>query len=451
MGDIIEGKDKEVSALKRELRIPNLELGDDILYDQEKYYSKEILNQEWDRLWTKVWTIAGRLSDVRKVGDWFTYELGNESFIIVRSAEDRVQAFYNVCQHRGSRLVDQDFGHGNAFVCPFHSWSWNVDGSLRNITDEETFPKKTVCDRPGMSEVRCESWGGFVFINMNDDAEPLSEFLGTLGDAMAAYHMENMVVAKDYSVDWPLNWKLALDAFMEGYHAHARHPELVRMIDDFNFDYDVYGNGHSSMVIPMGTKTPRISNREPLTEELRMSIRAMGLDPADFENRQTDVRPAMIKAKREWMERYKINAAEMSDDQLIDDGNYNVFPNITFNAHPEGVLIMRFRPHATDPGRCFYDAWVISHPSEDPQFDLPFYMAVPPGTDLSVNGKRPERHYTKHGDEGLGLVVDQDAEFLPLVHAGVQSRGFKGVRLSNQEIRLRYYYTEYDRYLRGEK
>ena len=366
---------------------------------------------------------------------------------MVRSAEDRVQAFYNVCQHRGSRLVEKEFGHGHSFVCSFHSWAWNIDGSLKRITDEETFPKASICDKPGLTELRCDNWGGFVFVNMDMAAEPLLDFLGGIPEALAPYRMDNMVVAKDYSVAWPLNWKIALDAFMEGYHAHARHPELVRMIDDFNFDYDFYGNGHSMMTIPMATKTPRIADRAPLTNELRLSIAGVGLDPADFENRQADVRPAMIDAKRAWCERNGIAAGRFTDDQLVDDGNYNLFPNITFNAHPEGVLVMRFRPHRSDPGQSFYDAWVLSVPSEDPAFELPFYRAVPPGTDLSADGKRPERHYTRHGEEGLGMVIDQDAEFLPIVQAGVQSRGFRGIRLSNQEVRLRYFYTEYDRYV----
>ncbi|MCB2072647.1 MAG: aromatic ring-hydroxylating dioxygenase subunit alpha [Novosphingobium sp.] len=442
---------QEVAARKRELKLPKLEMGDGVLHDQEKYYSPEIMEREWETLWTRVWIIAGRVSDLRKVGDWFRFEFGRESLIIVRSAEDRIQAFYNVCQHRGSQIVDRDFGHGNAFVCPFHSWAWNIDGSLKRITDAETFPEKTICDNPGLTEVRCETWGGFVFVNMDENAAPLREFLGGLADALDVYRMEEMIVAKDYSVDWPMNWKISLDAFMEGYHAHARHPELVRMIDDFNFEYDIFGNGHSKMVIPMWTKSPRIAERTGLTEELRFSIESAGLDPKNFEDRQADVRPAVIEARRKWAERFGIDISDMTDTQVADDGNYNAFPNITFNAHPEGVLVMRFLPHATDPARCRYDVWVLSVRSSDPEFALPFYMAVPPETDLSGKGERPARQYVEHGDEGLGVVLNQDGDSLPMVQAGVQSRGFKGIRLSNQEIRLRYFYEEYARYLGGVK
>ena len=227
--------------------------------------------------------------------------------------------------------------------------------------------------------------------------------------------------------------------------------ELVRMIDDFNFEYDIFGNGHSKMVIPMWTKSPRIAERTGLTEELRFSIESAGLDPKNFEDRQADVRPAVIEARRKWAERFGIDISDMTDTQVADDGNYNAFPNITFNAHPEGVLVMRFLPHATDPARCRYDVWVLSVRSSDPEFALPFYMAVPPETDLSGKGERPARQYVEHGDEGLGVVLNQDGDSLPMVQAGVQSRGFKGIRLSNQEIRLRYFYEEYARYLGGVK
>lgn len=441
----------EVAAEKREISLPPATMGDQILYDQEKYYSREFMEREWVSLWTKIWTIAGRLTDVKDVGDWFTFQIGKESIIIVRSAEDKVQAFYNVCQHRGSQILDQDFGHGRSFVCPFHTWTWNIDGTLKRITDAETFPEKTICDNPGLTELQCDTWGGFVFVNMDEEAPPLSEFLAGLPGAMDVYGMEDMVLVKDYSVDWPMNWKVSLDAFMEGYHAHARHPELIRMIDDYNYEYEVYGNGHSKMIIPMWTKSPRISERGGLTDELRVSIESAGLDPADFEDRQVDVRPAVIAARRKWAERFGIDISGMTDAQIADDGNYNIFPNITLNAHPEGVLVMRFLPHPTDPERCRYDVWVIAKPHDSPDYAMPFYMAVPDGTDLSGKGPRPDRHYVQHGDAGLGMVLNQDGDSLPLVQAGVKSRGFKGIRLSHQELRLRYMYEEYDRYLQGAK
>lgn len=427
------------------------DLGDEILVDRERYFSPEVASLEWERLWCRTWTIAGRVSDVPRVGDHFTYDLGRESFVVVRSTASEVRAFYNVCAHRGSRLVHRELGSVSRFVCSFHGWAWRVNGSLARITDEETFPARSICDRPALVEVRCETWGGFVFLTMDDAAPPLASFLGSLSEALGRYDLEGMSVVKDATYEWPVNWKIGIDAFLEGYHAHARHPELIRMIDDFHEDFEAYGNGHSRMRIPFGTKSPRIADRTSLTPELRASIASVGLDPADFEGRLAEVRPAMIEARKRWLERFAIPCGALDDDELLDDGNYGIFPNVTLNAHPEGVLMMRFRPHVSDPGRCHYDFWVLAHRRDDPSFALPFYMAVDPGTDLGRNGARPERRHGKHGDEGLGLVVEQDATFLPLVQQGVQSRGFRGARLGHQEMRVRYFHETWASWMATER
>lgn len=431
--------------------IPDVEHGTGVYTDQEKYYSREVMEREWENLWSKTWTMAGRVSDLKRVGDWFTFELGRESFIIVRAADDSIKAFYNVCQHRGSRLVHEDFGRDSSFVCSFHSWAWNIDGSIKRVTDAETFPEEVLCGNLGLSEVRCETWGGFVFITMDDAAEHVIEFMGSIDDDVAVYHFDRMIVAADRTIEWPVNWKVALEAFSEGYHAHARHPELIQMIDDFNFEFAVYPGGHSKNEIPMGTKSPRIADRSTLTNELRQALEEVGLDPKDFENRQQDVRAAMIKTKREWSNRFGLDIEGMTDGQLLDDRNFNIFPNVTFNIHPEGMLAMRFRPHATDPGRCYYDIWVLAMPCGDPDFVLPDYMSVPSDTDLSGNGPRPKRDYLDYEKDSVGFILDQDGDFLPLVQAGVQSRGFKGVRLGDQELRVRHFYEEYDRHMKGLK
>jgi phenylpropionate dioxygenase-like ring-hydroxylating dioxygenase large terminal subunit len=282
---------------------------------------------------------------------------------------------------------------------------------------------------------------------MDEAAPPLETFLGDLPELLGNYRFEDMVVVKDLTAEWPTNWKIALDAFLEGYHAHARHPELLRLVDDYHYQFDMFDGGHSRMIIPMGRKSPRISDRASLTPELRVALADAGLDPADFEGRQEEVRQAILEAKRQWAAGFGLDYSRFTDSQVSDDWNYSIFPNITLNVHPEGVLVMRFRPHPTDPERCFYDTWVLATPVEDRNYKLPFYMGVAPDADLSGNGERPQRVKIQHGEAGLGFVLDQDGEFLPLVQKGIRSAGFRGVRLSRQEVRLLHYYTEYNGYL----
>lgn len=424
------------------------DVGSGILSHQHIYYDREHFSQEWDRLWARTWNLAGRCSDVANPGDFFTFDLGPESFIVVMDESRKIRAYYNVCQHRGSQLVSEDFGRRKNFVCPFHSWCWELNGNLKRITDRETFDPEVVADEPPLAEVRCDTWGGFVFINMDVNAQPLMDHLDALPGILDVYRPEDMIVVKDVSAEWPVNWKVALDAFMEGYHAHQRHPELIRLIDDYHFQHDLFGRGHSKMIIPFAFKSPRISDQDTMTPELDVLMAEAGADAAAYKGRAGDVREAYKAARRDWGAANGFDFKPFSDSQVADDWNFNVFPNVTLNVHPEAILIMRFRPHASDPEICHYDVSVIAHKSSNPDFRLPFYMDTPEA-DLSGNAARPERRRIRHREPGLGYVLDQDGEQLPLVQKGVRSRGFGGVRLSYQEIRLRHFYREYWRYFDG--
>jgi phenylpropionate dioxygenase-like ring-hydroxylating dioxygenase large terminal subunit len=439
--------DPNAGADSPDRKFPDPVFSADILTDTGKYHTEAYQALEWDRLWSRTWNIAGRVSDLAKPGDWMQFELGPEAFIIVRTKSDQIKAFYNVCQHRGSRLVDTAFGHGAAFTCPFHSWSWNLDGSLRRITDSETFDPGVICDDPGLEEVRCDTWAGFIFLNMDPDADPLSDYLAELKPVMEGYNAEDMDVITDMETVWPVNWKILLDAFMEGYHAHARHPELLSLIDDYHFQNDLFRNGHSRMIIPMGVKSPRLGDQTSMTDAIAEMATSFGLNADDFEGRVNEVRDALPAAKKVWAERFQLNFNHFTPSQLSDDWNLHVFPNITFNAHPEGILVMRFRPHATDPAQCYYDVWVLARRLDDDDYRLPSYMPVFDPAALKPGAPRSERMYARYGETSFGVVLDQDGETVPLVQAGVRSRGFKGVRLSEQEIRLRHYYQTYDGYL----
>jgi len=445
------GKDSRLNPQAQpghpEFKTPDPELGSDIISDMDMYHSREYLQKEWEHLWSKTWNMAGRVSDIAEPGDWFKFDIGPESFIVTRDQNQDIRAYYNVCHHRGSQIVWEDFGKTKQFVCRFHSWAWGLDGELARITDEETFDSSLVCDRPRLTEVKCETWGGFVFINLDDNAPPLTEYLNNLVEDLSAYRFEDMMVVADLSVTWPLNWKIALDAFMEGYHAHIRHPELIRYIDDYHFQQDLYPYGQSRMIIPMGLKSPRFTDQTTITDELSALIAEVGLNPDEYKNRQQDIKPDYVLARRKWAEKFGLDYSCFTDSQVADDWNYHIFPNITLNAHPEAVLVMRFRPDAEDPSLCYYDIMVLAHQNPDPNYHLPHYMNAP-DADLTGNASRPPRVYQNHAERGLGMVLNQDADQLPLVQLGTRSRAFAGLRLSRQEVRLRHFYNECSRYLK---
>jgi carnitine monooxygenase subunit len=418
----------------------------------ERNFDPQLAKTEWENLWCRIWQLAGLAADIPHVGDYFKYEVGPESFIVTRTGTgpEDIAAYYNVCQHRGNRLVMDDFGSVDHFTCVFHTWQWNLDGSLKQITDRETFRPELVADNPPLTPVRCEIWDGFVFINMDEDAEPLLDYLDPLPEHLKAYNFADMKIIKDLETPWPCNWKIAHDAFVEVYHVHAVHPEILPFFNDYEVQWDTYRNGHSRQLLKFGEVSHRFDDQESINPGLAALLEEVNVDPQDFPNDPDGSRRLIQTAKRAKAEKLGMDYSAFTDNQLSDDWNYGLFPNVTFNAHPEGLLIQRFRPHPRDPEQMTYDLMVLFHPVDDPTYKVPAYMGVEDGVDIS--GKvRPERRFIAHGEDGLGDVISQDARMMGYVQAGVNSRGYGGARYSEMEQQLRHWHKEWDRYIAGEK
>jgi phenylpropionate dioxygenase-like ring-hydroxylating dioxygenase large terminal subunit len=418
----------------------------------ERNFDPQIAKDEWERLWCRVWQLAGLADDISQIGDYFKYDVGPESFIVTRTGDgpEDIAAYYNVCQHRGNRLVLDDFGSVDNFTCVFHSWQWNLDGSLNHITDRETFHPELVADNPPLARVRCEIWDGLVFINMDEHAEPLLDFLDPLPDHLQAYRFGDMKIIKDLETEWPCNWKIAHDAFVEVYHVHAVHPEILPFFNDYQVQWDTYRNGMSRQLLKFGEVSHRIDDQDSLNPGLAALLEEVNVEPKDFPSDPDESRRLIQTAKRTKAKRLGLDYSAFTDNQLSDDWNYGIFPNVTFNAHPEGLLIQRFRPHPRDPEKMTYDLMVLFHPVEDPTFKVPAYMGVE--DDVDITGKvRPDRRFVEHGAPGLGDVISQDARMMGNVQAGISSRGYGGARYGEMEQQLRHWHKEWDRYMNGEK
>ena len=125
-------------------KAPEPALGTELI-PKERYTSEEFMRLEWERMWTKVWNIAGRVSDIPNVGDYFTTELGPESFLIVRETPERIRAFYNVCPHRGNQIRNPGMGHAESFQCAYHFFEFNLDGSKKFVPTRT--PSRRACPR----------------------------------------------------------------------------------------------------------------------------------------------------------------------------------------------------------------------------------------------------------------------------------------------------------------
>jgi carnitine monooxygenase subunit len=446
------------------------------LIEPKRYYSSEVMAQEWEHLWTKVWTVAGRTSDLKSVGDYITYELGRETFIIVRASESEIKAFYNVCVHRANPVVQKESGHLLKFTCGFHSWQYDLHGRLIKVTDEEFFPKELICAGLGLRQVRVDTWGGFVFINMDDDAEDLLSFLGIIPKHLAGYHLEDSFIFSDLQMEWDANWKTAMDGFIELYHSHAVHPQARTMWEDKYLQIDCYPKGHSRMLTPWGVVSSRLPVPAELPQELKTILKAAEVDPDKYVGPPNDIREVLVAAKRRLGEKYGLAFyAELSDDQLREAWSYSIFPNWTLNIQESACLFQSWRPHHSDPEKLIYNTMVILPRIKNPNGpekpaaaaesknragDLPTgtQSEIKPG--LSSNAEamrmanpdiRPKRIYAKD-DTGLGPVLKQDYEQAARPQRGLKSRAFAGMRLGGEEVRIRHYLAEIDSYVeRGEK
>lgn len=419
--------------------------------DPYRYYSPDFMELEWDRLWTRVWLIACVEMDIPEPGDYSLFRIRHEEIIVVRQEDGRVKAFYNVCPHRGNRLVFNDRGSLMQFTCTFHSWQFRLDGCVQKITDEETFRPGVLEPRPGLTPVRCETKAGLVFVNMDAAAPPLNDRIGLPDGYLEQYNIGTMHVVRHVVAEWGANWKNGVDAFYETYHLHAIHPQTQGIMADIGTQYDLYPHGASRMIVPIGCKSPRVRDQDAMDPGLVYMMTAEGMDPADFPGDPRQVRKAIAAHKRKRAQRLGFDYSHFSDNQLMDSWATGIFPNVQIGMHPEGCFLMRFLPHATDPQRFHYDTMTLFRPAGDPNYRAPDWMGVPEETDLS--GKvRPDTEYVPLGQSAnLGEVLEQDVHLLEAVQIGTRSRGFRGSRWSEQEQRLRHYQREVDRYINGEK
>ena len=402
---------------------------------KQRYTSAEFAAREWEAMWTKVWLMAGRESDIPEPGDYFSFEIGHESVLVVRQRDGSIGARYNVCMHRGNRLREPGRGHAEEFRCLFHGWRYDIDGSLKCALDPERFEQGVPADKLSLAPVRCDSWAGFVFISLNPDVEPLRDYLGVIPEHLDPYHFENWKIGYDCTIEIECNWKTCVDAFNEAYHLSATHAWTIAFSDDVRTVYDCYDK-HTRMIFPEVQASPRFAPPGTVTDEMKeMFLKRVGIDVDNFEGNADDARKAYAEATLKLAPTLGADFSELNESQLCDDFHYTVFPNLTFNTHAFFVWVFTHRPHPTDPNRMYFDfISLINAPAQD----------IP----------RPEKeHYsTQNGDtldgkcEG-GELLDEDLYNLPRIQRGMNSAAFQNLHLSTQEVRILHHHDTLMKYL----
>jgi phenylpropionate dioxygenase-like ring-hydroxylating dioxygenase large terminal subunit len=412
-------------------RSPDVNMGEEMI-PKERYTSPKFMKQEWDTMWSKAWLIGCREQEIPEAGDYIATEIGMESLLIVRGADGVARTMYNTCNHRGNRVKFDQSGSAKSLVCAYHLWTYDLDGTLIHVPDEDDFTQGCPQEKLSLRQIQTETWGGFVWFNLNPDCGSLSEFLGMVPDHLDAYRFQDMAMVMNQTVEWDCNWKASVDAFNEVYHVQGIHPELAFSIDDVDVQIDLYER-HNRYLVPFQTYSPRLGYElEDVPEAIAMPMQAVGMNPGDYKGRVSDVRQAMQKHKRESQGNLPRDYSMFNDDQLTDDYHYYLFPNITMNIHADSMMLFRQRPHETDPNKMY--------------FDLQMFAQMPDGAEKP---EPPEHEQFKHGERSLGLVLDQDSVNLPHLQKGMHSAALQGIWISHQERRIRHMHHTLMKYING--
>jgi phenylpropionate dioxygenase-like ring-hydroxylating dioxygenase large terminal subunit len=404
-----------------------------------RYTSRAVHDLEVEKVWSRLWQMACREEQIPAVGDSIVYDVAGFSPIVVRSAADRIRAFHNSCLHRGTRLRTQP-GPVTELRCPFHGFTWNLDGSFAGMPCPWDFPHvdaDTFC----LPEARVGSWGGFVFVNMDGAAEPLDSFLEILPEHFAPWPLEDRYLTAHVVRVLPCNWKVALEAFIESYHTVAVHPQLLTTSGDTQTEYDVYpGVRHvNRMITPVGIASEHVDHE--VTEQ--DIVDAMFLTADDPERAVPDGATARhvlaARTRRRLIEETGRDHAAVTDCEALDAIEYFVFPNFVPWAGYTTPLTYRFRPNGTD--------------HESSVMDVMLLEPLPAGR------PRPAPATTRHLAEGqswadapelgfLGRILNQDTATLVRVQQGLQALSAPDVTLAHyQENRIRHFHRTLGAYL----
>ncbi|MDG2276564.1 MAG: aromatic ring-hydroxylating dioxygenase subunit alpha [Pseudomonadales bacterium] len=439
-------------------------------FSKDRFVDPNYVDREWASLWRSNWLVAGLVSDVADAGDYFVLDMAREQILVTRTSAGEVQGFFNVCQHRGNRLMTSERGRVANFRCAYHAWTYSIDGDLTAVPYKERFSDGVPCER-ALKKVRTDTWNGIVFINMDDKAEPLLAFLGSVVEHLAPYRFDQMTLVEDQTVHLECNWKAVVDNFSELYHVDFLHPQHRRMVDCCNDTVHLFPHGHTGLAVPGATFNPRFPVPEEPTDIHRAQLLQLGLNPDEFVGRVPEIRRAVQLQRRGTGQDKGFDYDAFNDEQLSDVWQYNLFPNVILSFTPGHCWLMRVRPHAKDPAKCEFDKLsmvLFADPSiatgaanqDRTNRDDDRESKRLQRTHIGMDGAKPADYvrparddfsYSEviAGNKTMTDTIDQDVELLGNVQAGMSSSAFQSTWLNDDEMRVQHFHNEIDRHLNG--
>jgi len=420
-------------------------------------YGPELFAYEKERLWPRIWHIAAREEEIPNVGDYVTYEILDESIILIRTSPDTIKAHYNVCQHRGRRLVNPGKGFSKGgFYCSFHGWKWDMEGNSTHVFHEEQWSDcpQFSKDAIALKQPKLESFGGWLWLNMDPEAAPLREWLGEVADMLEPFELEALRYGWYETIVAPVNWKVVIGAFVEGYHAGATHDSFVDYFTMYSPAYSLgmhagYRSNFPSMPKMKredGSRSEAVSGADmvyyqckELYEELHAQVsppmmRALermreefplGSDESRLFQRLFELQREEIEATgAAWPEKYSLEALDAVGLSIL------FFPNTIVLPTVDAVLWYRLRPQPEDSAQCIFDIWCLNR--------------YAPGAEPRV-----ERHVSNGWVEAKGRnpFLEQDFANMSAVEMGMRSRGWEGARTNPvEEVTITHFHRMLDKF-----
>lgn len=424
---------------------------------------------EHERLWSRVWQAAARLDEIPEPGDFTTYDIGDQSVMLVRVDADTVKAYHNACPHRGTALT---LGCGSfpneKIICPFHGWRWNLEGANEYVLERHEFRGGDLRDSDvALKEVHSVVFAGFVFINLCRDPQPFDEFIAPVREVLEGLAIEHMRHYWWKQIPAPANWKVAQEAFFETYHVPATHPQLETRAAqviyegrpeaevEFNHKkviYETFPNGHGRFYAgkntPMAGKVNQENGGDPVDMmAARLNLLVEGMDAQVLAEDVEVVRslkgkpiPEGSTLGAEYVKALYARAAEQKrpmpspTPEILGmwGGEVYIYPNLLILPHAGNAMIYRVRPDGFNPDRSIFE---IMSTKTYPADVKPPRATVQKVTEL-------------HDPEQVLLIPRQDLGNLERMQKGLHSKGCKQIWLAeNHERIIMNMHKELDRYL----
>ncbi len=346
------------------------------------YINAELLELERHVLFRRHWQLAGHVSNIPRVGDYFCLDILGERALIVRGKDNGVRAFHNVCRHRGSRVVADDEGQcKTALVCPFHGWSFNLDGTFRSAPFPRSLPHLDPVEH-GLKPIEFELWRGFIFVRFQaSDQPPVAELMAPHEAEVAPYPLEDLASTGPFwSQAVPANWKSVRDVDNEGYHVPMAHPALQELYGKHYYD-EPLENGVARSFARFDEETGRL-----------WSVR-------NYKKLLPDAEHLPVSHKRAWL-------------------YLGIFPNAVLSLYPEGIDF--YQEYPTGAGQTVLRGAGYKLPNEDRQTRLARYLSSRINRDTAA----------------------EDVRLTIWSYEAAQSSGYDGIILSDLEYGVKSYHDE---------